>query len=60
MQHPNHCARTCRSLFPNEPETWCSGCVRDEADEREENYQRWRESEAARRIAVTLIREHAG
>lgn len=44
----DHCTRTCRSLFPNEPETWCSGCTRDESEDREANMRRWRESEARR------------
>ncbi len=50
MPEQNHCARTCRSLFPNEPEAWCSGCAHDEAEDHEANMRRWQESEAARKI----------
>ncbi len=35
------CNRTCRDLFPNEPETWCSGCTTAEAEDREANMHRW-------------------
>ncbi len=37
------CKRTCRDLFPNEPETWCSACVAAEAEDREANMVRWKE-----------------
>lgn len=43
MQY-NYCERTCRTLFRDEPETWCSGCVRDEAEDREANMRRWQEA----------------
>ncbi len=46
----NHCKRSCRDLYPNEPETWCDGCKVDEAEDREANMRRWQESEASRKI----------
>ncbi len=35
------CRRTCRQLFPYDPEMWCEGCTAIEAEEREENMIRW-------------------
>ncbi len=37
------CQRTCRSIFPNESELWCPGCIVAEAVDREANMLRWRE-----------------
>ena len=37
------CRRTCRDNRPDDPDTWCPGCVAAEAEAREANWARWRE-----------------